>query len=212
MNAAPTREGEEPRRRRSRRDRQRDRRRAEAPAAPGAVQAGEGASTAGVEPGLETVAESAPAGQLDTAPTPVETHAFGVPPSEQIQVPETAAAEAAVPSTEVEPEPVAQLFAEATTIREAAEPIPSPEPVMHPETAAFAPSAPAPAAHSAEAPSTVAVDTRASLSEAGLELIETDPSKAASTRPEPEPVKLGRPRPERQKPVEEALVQVETHK
>jgi ribonuclease E len=212
MNAAPTREGEEPRRRRSRRDRQRDRRRAEAPAAPGAVQAGEGASTAGVEPSLETVAESAPAGQLDTAPTPVETHAFGVPPSEQIQVPETAAAEAAVPSTEVEPEPVAQLFAEATTIREAAEPIPSPEPVMHPEPAAFAPSAPAPAAHSAEAPSTVAVDTRASLSEAGLELVETDPSKAASTRPEPEPVKLGRPRPERQKPVEEALVQVETHK
>ena len=61
-------------------------------------------------------------------------------------------------------------------------------------------------------PSTVAVDVRASLSEVGLQLIETDPSKAANTRPEPEPVKLGRPRPERAAPADETLVQVETHK
>ena len=56
-------------------------------------------------------------------------------------------------------------------------------------------------------------DPREELASAGLQMVETDRSKAAQPLPEPEPVHLGRPR--REKPVvpaiaETELVQVET--
>jgi hypothetical protein len=50
------------------------------------------------------------------------------------------------------------------------------------------------------------------LNDAGLVLIETDRAKAETTQSEPEPVKLGRVRPERPRPADEALVQIETEK
>jgi len=100
--------------------------------------------------------------------------------------------------------PVAELTAEATTIPARA---PIAEPAAHVEP-------PVPSARAAlpEDPPTLAVDTKAYLGEAGLQLVETDPSKAVSIQPEPEPVKLGRARPERARTVEEDLVQVETRK
>jgi len=67
----------------------------------------------------------------------------------------------------------------------------------------------------AEAPRPVAprVDPKEILSSAGLQMVETDASKAKQPLPEPEPVQLGRPR--REKPAaapvsETELVQVET--
>ncbi len=57
------------------------------------------------------------------------------------------------------------------------------------------------------------VDPKEILSSAGLQMVETDRSKAAQPPPEPEPMRLGRPR--REKPAvpavaETELVQVET--
>ena len=57
------------------------------------------------------------------------------------------------------------------------------------------------------------VDPKAALESAGLQMVETDRSKAVQALPEPEPVQLGRPR--REKPAapaiaETELVQVET--
>jgi len=56
------------------------------------------------------------------------------------------------------------------------------------------------------------VDPEQLLSEAGLQMVETDRFKAKQIMVEPEPVQLGRPRRERPKPAaEEAeLMQVET--
>jgi ribonuclease E len=63
--------------------------------------------------------------------------------------------------------------------------------------------------HRAEAPR---VDPKEILSSAGLQMVETDRSKARQPAPEPEPLQLGRPR--REKPVAQSasdeLVQVET--
>jgi len=58
------------------------------------------------------------------------------------------------------------------------------------------------------------IDAKEVLSSAGLQMIETDSSKARQPVPEPEPVRLGRPRRERPAPAAETeteLVQVETH-
>jgi hypothetical protein len=54
-------------------------------------------------------------------------------------------------------------------------------------------------------------DPKELLSSAGLQMVETDSSKARAPLPEPEPARLGRPRRERPaaQPSEE-LVQVET--
>jgi hypothetical protein len=57
------------------------------------------------------------------------------------------------------------------------------------------------------------IDPKELLSSAGLQMVETDSSKARQPVPEPEPVQLGRPR--REKPAAPAvvgteLVQVET--
>ncbi len=56
------------------------------------------------------------------------------------------------------------------------------------------------------------IDAREVLASAGLQMVETDSSKSRPVEPEPEPVKLGRPRRERpvQAQQDEALVQVET--
>jgi len=57
------------------------------------------------------------------------------------------------------------------------------------------------------------IDSKEILSSAGLQMIETDSSKAKQPVPEPEPVRLGRPRRERPAvaaPAETELVQVET--
>ena len=56
------------------------------------------------------------------------------------------------------------------------------------------------------------VDPKELLASAGLQMVETDASKAGQPAPEPEPVKLGRPRREKPviQPASEELVQVET--
>jgi ribonuclease E len=57
------------------------------------------------------------------------------------------------------------------------------------------------------------LDLKEYLASSGLQMVETDASKARVPQPEPEPEKLGRPRRERPAaPVEETLVQVETRK
>ncbi|MGH8704052.1 MAG: hypothetical protein ACREUO_01400 [Burkholderiales bacterium] len=57
------------------------------------------------------------------------------------------------------------------------------------------------------------VDPKEYLESAGLQMVETDSAKARQPQPEPEAVKLGRPRREPPAlPAEEALVQVETRK
>lgn len=63
-----------------------------------------------------------------------------------------------------------------------------------------------------EAPAMPRVDPKELLSEAGLQMVETDSSKAQYVPVEPEPVQLGRPRRERPRtPAEDAeLMQVET--
>jgi len=63
-----------------------------------------------------------------------------------------------------------------------------------------------------EAPAMPRIDPKELLSEAGLQMVETDSSKAKFTSGEPEPIQLGRPRRERPQPsAEEAeLKQVET--
>jgi ribonuclease E len=57
------------------------------------------------------------------------------------------------------------------------------------------------------------IDAKEILSSSGLQMVETDSSKAKQPVPEPEPLKLGRPRRERPAPTaaETELVQVETH-
>ena len=70
-----------------------------------------------------------------------------------------------------------------------------------------APRAPAPRV---EAPR---VDPKALLASAGLQMVETDRSKARAPAPEPESIQLGRPRREKPAvvpPAPEELVQVET--
>ena len=57
------------------------------------------------------------------------------------------------------------------------------------------------------------VDPKVILESAGLQMVETNPTKASQPLPEPEPVQLGRPRRERPaeaQPATEELVQVET--
>jgi len=106
--------------------------------------------------------------------------------------------------------PVADVVGEATTIP-VAEPPAAPEPPVR-IAAAYRAEASSPPATVPVASATVAVDAKAYLGEAGLQLVETDPAKAASTQPDAEPEKLGRARPERSRAVEEELVQVETRK
>jgi ribonuclease E len=58
------------------------------------------------------------------------------------------------------------------------------------------------------------IDAKEILSSSGLQMVETDASKARQPVPEPEPVQLGRPRRERPAPApaaETELIQVETH-
>ena len=95
------------------------------------------------------------------------------------------------------------------------EPAPAPR-VEEPVQAEAAPRAEAPREEAPryEAPrqETPRVDPKEILSSAGLQMVETDSSKARQPLPEPEPIRLGRPR--REKPVvapaSEELVQVET--
>jgi hypothetical protein len=55
------------------------------------------------------------------------------------------------------------------------------------------------------------VDPKELLSSAGLQMVETDSSKARAPAPDPEPLQLGRPRRERPAAAQsEELVQVET--
>lgn len=127
---------------------------------------------------------------------------------ERPQVP-TPVETAEAPAARREEEPVEAMTAEASTVSSQA---PSPEPevraVSAQEAQALSLRQPSPPRESP----TLAVDAKAYLGEAGLQLVETDPSKAASTQPEPEPTKLGRARPVRSRADEEELVQVETRK
>jgi len=140
-------------------------------------------------------AETAAAEQPLTEPVGGEVRARAPAPEETVEAP--------APHAET---PVAAVIAEVSTVAVQA---PSSEAVVRtaPAEETQIPSMqPSPARESP----TLAVDAKAYLGEAGLQLVETDPSKAASTQPEPEPVKLGRARPERPRVVEEELVQVET--
>jgi hypothetical protein len=70
-----------------------------------------------------------------------------------------------------------------------------------------------PAAVEPQRASVARVDPKEILSSAGLQMVETDRSKAIQPAPEPEPIQLGRPRRERPAPAateEVSLVQVET--
>jgi ribonuclease E len=72
-----------------------------------------------------------------------------------------------------------------------------------------------PAPASASVPALVRVDPKVILERAGLQMVETNPTKARQPLPEPEPVQLGRPRrdkPVEQQPASEELVQIETRK
>jgi len=233
---SPARDGEEPRRgRRNRRDRQRERRRAVEAQAAGGEQPSQALAGESESPAVTAMPTVGLAATSD-----VETQAFAVPPAHAVDEtpvePETAVpaerevararrsasddATAPVESIETEipvrsvEDNVANVVAELTTLPAAAQPATPPTPVTQSARVEAAqrldiPQAPARPA----APTTVAVDVKASLSDAGLELVETDPSKAASsTQAEPEAVKLGRARPERPRTVEEDLVQVETRK
>jgi hypothetical protein len=53
-------------------------------------------------------------------------------------------------------------------------------------------------------------DPKEILSSAGLQMVETDSSKARPVAPEPEPMQLGRPRREKPSAPAEEMVQVET--
>lgn len=83
----------------------------------------------------------------------------------------------------------------------ASEPAPQPEP------------APAALLEPAPQPEPIHIDARKALEDDGLVMIETDRSKAVPVPPlEEEPVRLGRPRRERPRPLpqDEELQQVET--
>jgi hypothetical protein len=72
-----------------------------------------------------------------------------------------------------------------------------------------------PAPASASVPALVRVDPKVILERAGLQMVETNPTKARQPLPEPEPLQLGRPRrdkPVEQQPASEELVQIETRK
>lgn len=149
----------------------------------------------GVAPGAESGSE------LAQAETPVEVLSIEEQQRREHQIQQEreareearrqreAAREAAAASA---PEPV-RTEAPAVTPVEAPAPAPAPSP--------------APAVR-AEAPK---MDAKAVLADSGLQMVETDRSKAVSAPVEPEPVKLGRPRRERPaQAVQEELVQVET--
>lgn len=140
---------------------------------------------------------------------PVERDTQGIAPMVlEESVPLPLALEQTEVSSQRAEERVAEVVSEATTVPVQQRTTP-PEPAARAE-APYRPEVPGQRrALPTESP-TLAVDARAYLGEAGLQLIETDPSKAASTQPEPEPLKLGRARPERRRTVEEELVQVET--
>lgn len=91
-------------------------------------------------------------------------------------------------------------------------PAPAPEPVVAAPSPAISAPAVVAAASAAPAPAVeTKIDARALLSDAGLVMVETDPSKPSSYQLEDEPVKLGRPRRVRQAPAApEELRQVET--
>ena len=88
---------------------------------------------------------------------------------------------------------------------------PAPAPAPAPVSLEPAP-APRKELRQSEPPAVPKVNPQAILSEAGLQMVETDRSKAKPIVVEPEPVRLGRPRRERPRPsTEEAeLMQVET--
>jgi len=226
----PSREGDEPRRRRGRRDRQRDRERS--PDERATTGAPADARTVDTEAESATVTAQTPFEQaaperVADAAEPMVVALTSVDSGTSNDLAAATYIEASA-ETEMSPEPViartiepiAEVVLEsaaATTTAPAAPPS-----VVQAETqppAAVAtqvfepvePQAPPPPPQSTTTATTVAADATTSLSDTGLVLIETDRAKAA-TQPEPEPVKLGRPRQERAQPVEEELVQIETDK
>jgi transcription termination factor Rho len=211
-------EGEERRRSRRSRQRQRERQRAQEPQAPVAAEQAEAGSAAAAESTRAVASEASAFKPVETAvPAAPAARAVFETPAEPVMpvesepsMPMTAATEpdeAPLPSAE---QAVAKVVSEATTVPDEQPPA-MPEPVVRVESPIPSETQHPPATLAAESP-TLAVDAKAYLGEAGLELVETDPSKAASTQPEPDSVKLGRVRPERPREVDEELVQVETRK
>lgn len=103
-------------------------------------------------------------------------------------------AEFAPPSSVFEPAPASAPAPAAVQVMREPEPAPRQEP------------------RRVEAPAMPKVDPKELLSEAGLQMVETDSSKAKPVVVEPEPVQLGRPRRERPRTAAEdaELMQVET--
>ncbi len=228
-NATP-RDGDEPRRRRGRRDRQRGQRTPGERMTPDSPAATPMAGAEGVlEPAITQVPfEHSASEPVITSAEPVQPTAASVPSAPSIGRAMVPAIEPSVATetetragTETTPEPVMSsadkplaersLTSAETTVGESvatpsvAREETQPLPATFTQTAEPRRPQPSPVA-------TVAVDPQAMLNDAGLVLIETDRRKAQTTQSEPEPVKLGRVRPERPRPADEALVQIETEK
>jgi ribonuclease E len=110
----------------------------------------------------------------------------------------------------------AEAEAQAQHPAAAAEPVQTTQHVEQPrveEPRAEAPRAEQPVQQSAPRYEAPRIDAKEILSNSGLQMVETDASKAKQPVPEPEPLKLGRPRRERPAvpAAETELVQVETH-
>lgn len=155
------------------------------------------------QPVVSPVSESAGVLAVDTVQAP-PVEPPRVEPRAQAFVAEPADAEAAVvpvstaPVVERAPEPSVATAAVAPA------PVEIPAPV---EAATPLPVAPAPVVPAPAKPA----DPKALLSGAGLEMVETDPTRAKSYQLEEAPVQLGRPRRQRPAPAApEALMQVET--
>jgi hypothetical protein len=74
---------------------------------------------------------------------------------------------------------------------------------------------PVPAREAVAAAAPVRVDPKVILESAGLQMVETNPDKTRPPLPDPETVRLGRPRrdkPVEQQPASDELVQIETRK
>jgi len=137
---------------------------------------------------------------------PVQVSAVSIDSEQAAELPLTR------PEVEAAPAPAA-IVAEAAKVTEpAAIPAP-PAPDMPEMSRSVVPEIPEAPVAQPTAPAPVAketVEVGQLLSGAGLVMIETDSSKSSHYVPEPEPVKLGRPRNTRPRTAAEPLVQVET--
>ncbi len=208
---SPRPEGEEQQRRGRRRGRDRHRERREADAVQPSAQASSQASAQSSEGAAASVHEE-------------QRRIHELEQRRQDEAAREAAAIEVAPSEEAAPEksPVEQVSASPAAPAEvespmppvsASEPAPQPEPAPAAQPEPAPQPAPAALLEPAPQPEPIHIDARKALEDDGLVMIETDRSKAVPVPPlEEEPVRLGRPRRERPRPLpqDEELQQVET--